>query len=97
MIDDILIKEDDQVPIINAERKIVIWAPDPLKWDANISLLSCNGSAITKVDPVVTYSADNKELRLTIKDNFAYYDSIFIHGMRVKKDISIHKLLKYDD
>ncbi|RMZ49500.1 hypothetical protein EB821_01880, partial [Candidatus Marinimicrobia bacterium PRS2] len=86
MITKLIIKEDSVLPIINTTRKIVIWAPDPLIWDSNISLVSLEGQGKTKVSPELTYSNDNKQLQLDITDSFSAFDSLVISGMRVKKD-----------
>jgi len=86
VIENLIIKEDANVPIINTSRKIIVWAPDPLIWDNNISLLTLRGQGMSKVNPEATYSSDNKQLQIGITSSFSGFDSLVISGMRVKKD-----------
>jgi len=88
IINKIIIKEDSEVPLITPDRQLVIWAPDPLKWDSNIDELHFSGSALTKANSKVHYVSNNKGLQIEINNEFSMTDSLIIHNMRVMSDSS---------
>jgi len=77
----------DMIPAqIQKEKGLKLVIPDdvPVTWDNSITTVTLSGTAKDRVSPEVSYSDNNKEMLLQLREDFFFADCLQVSGLKAK-------------